>query len=95
MARWLGVALSALMLALAPSGGAVVAGSADAEHDRLVRQDLFAIITLEGHHCVEVLDFTRKDENDFVAHCRSGDRFRVYVVDEGRVVVERLDSKVE
>lgn len=59
------------------------------EHDELVKKDLFAVITLQGHDCGEVVSFERQKQHDYVATCRNGQTFRIYVVPEGRVAVEK------
>ena len=52
------------------------------------RQDLAAVIALQGKPCGEVVSYTVRGENDFTATCKDGNRYRVYVKD-GRVVVEK------
>lgn len=59
------------------------------KHDELVKKDLFAVITLQGHDCGEVVSFERQKQHDYVATCRNGQTFRIYVVPEGRVAVEK------
>ncbi len=53
------------------------------------RQDLTAVIALQGKPCGEVASYVVKAENDFVATCKDGNRYRVYVNKEGRVVVDK------
>jgi len=57
--------------------------------DETVRRDLFAVITLEGLPCGEVVRAERLGENDYLAICESGDRYRVRISEDERVVVER------
>jgi hypothetical protein len=52
------------------------------------RQDLTAVIALNGKPCGEVVSYQAKADNDFIATCKDGNRYRVYVRD-GRVVVEK------
>ena len=59
------------------------------EHNELVKKDLFAVITLQGHNCGKVVGFERQNHNDYVATCKNGTSYRVYVVPQGRVAVER------
>jgi hypothetical protein len=73
------LALSAL-LAAAP---------APAADDAAQRKDLTAVIALSGEPCGEVLSYEEKGKNDFVVACRDGNRYRVSVNAEGRVVVQR------
>lgn len=51
-------------------------------------QDLSAVIALQGKPCGEVVSYVAKGENDFVATCKDGNRYRVHVKD-GRVLVEK------
>lgn len=50
--------------------------------------DLTAVIALQGKPCGRVVSAAKRGENDFVATCEDGNRYRVYVRD-GRVVVEK------
>lgn len=59
-----------------------------AADDPRQRQDLTAVIALNGKACREVVSYVVQGENDFVATCKDGNRYRVYVMD-GRVVVEK------
>jgi hypothetical protein len=61
------------------------AGAAD---DPRQRQDLAAVIALHGKPCGEVVRYEAKADNDFIATCKDGNRYRVYVKD-GRVTVEK------
>jgi hypothetical protein len=62
--------------------------AASAADDPKQRQDLAAVIALNGKPCGEVVSYVAKADNDFVATCKDGNRYRVYVRD-GRVVVEK------
>ena len=62
--------------------------TAMAADDPKQRQDLAAVIALQGKPCGEVVSYVAKGEDDFVATCKDGNRYRVYVKD-GRVVVEK------
>ena len=59
-----------------------------AADDPKQRQDLAAVIALQGKPCGEVVSYVVQGDNDFVAICKDGNRYRVYVKD-GRVVVEK------
>ena len=59
-----------------------------AADDPKQRQDLAAVIALQGKPCGEVVSYVVRGDNDFVATCKDGNRYRVYVKD-GRVVVEK------
>jgi len=59
-----------------------------AADDAAIRKDLTAVIALHGLSCGEVTQAERKGDNDYVATCKDGSKYRVYTKD-GRVVVER------
>ena len=65
-----------------------IALAATAADDPKQREDLTAVIALQGKPCGEVVSYTVQGENDFLATCKDGNRYRVYVKD-GRVVVEK------
>jgi hypothetical protein len=52
-----------------------------------VAKDLTAVIALQGKPCGNVVSFEKLAENDYLARCASGDVYRVYVNEQGRVVV--------
>lgn len=53
-------------------------------------EDLTAVIALNGKPCGKVVSATKRGENDYVATCEDGNRYRVYVRD-GRVIVEKTN----
>ena len=57
--------------------------------DATQRKDLTAVIALQGLPCGEVVSFVVKGETDFIASCKDGNRYRVYVSAEGRVTVKK------
>ena len=59
-----------------------------AADDPKQRQDLTAVISLQGKACGEVVSYVTQGDNDFIATCKDGNRYRVYVKD-GRVIVEK------
>ena len=61
--------------------------SDDAEHTEIVKRDLFAIISLQGAPCQQVISYEIQDKLDYVATCETGDRYRVHVSTEGKVHV--------
>jgi len=63
----------------------------DASSEVTVARDLTAVIALQGLPCGQVVSATEQGENDYVASCQDGNRYRVFVNAEGRVVVEKLD----
>ena len=74
-----------LPLVLFPLLAVSAAAAAD---DPKQRQDLSAVIALQGKPCGEVVSYVKNADNDFVATCKDGNRYRVYVKD-GRVLVEK------
>ena len=72
-----------LLLSLALTSLAVIAAD-----DPKQRQDLTAVIALHGKPCGEVVSYVVQGENDFLATCKDGNRYRVYVKN-GRVEVEK------
>lgn len=65
---------------------AVPARAAD---DAAVLKDLTAVIALLGLPCGQVVGADRKGENDHIATCKDGNRYRVFVNAEGRVVAQK------
>ena len=63
----------------------------DAASEVTVAKDLTAVIALQGLPCGQVVSATQQGEDDYVASCQDGNRYRVFVNAEGRVVVEKLD----
>ena len=59
-----------------------------AAEDPKQRDDLAAVIALHGKPCGEVVSYVQQADNDFIATCKDGNRYRVYVKD-GRVTVEK------
>jgi hypothetical protein len=56
-----------------------------------VTRDLTAVIALQGFPCGKVVSARQQGEDDYVASCQDGNRYRVFVNADGRVVVEKLD----
>ena len=52
-------------------------------------KDLTAVIALQGLPCGQVTKVTPRGENDFLASCQDGNRYRVFVNADGRVVVKK------
>jgi hypothetical protein len=53
-------------------------------------QDLQATIVLNGQPCDQVVGVKRNADSDYVASCKDGNRYRVFVNPQGRVVVQKL-----
>ena len=76
-------------LAVAIVTAACFAAASLAADDQATRKDLFTVITLHGLPCGEVVSVTTRAENDHVASCKDGNRYRVFLNADGRVVVEK------
>jgi hypothetical protein len=63
----------------------------DAASDVTVAKDLTAVIALQGKACGQVISVRQLGEDDYVATCEDGNRYRVSVNSDGRVVVEKVD----
>ncbi len=53
-------------------------------------KDLMATIALQGLPCDKVINAKRNADSDYVATCKDGHRYHVYVNGSGRVVVDKL-----
>ena len=73
----------------------VLAGTALAAEetpgDVSVAQDLTAVIALQGLPCGKVVSARQQGQDDYVAACQDGNRYRVFVNADGRVTVAKLD----
>lgn len=68
-----------------------VAGGPLAAQDKVpVAEDLTAVIALQGLPCGKVVKTQEQGENDYIATCEDGNRYRVYVNPDGRVVAAKL-----
>jgi hypothetical protein len=52
-------------------------------------KDLKVTIALQGLPCDEVTDARRQGDSDYLAICRDGHRYHVFVNAQGRVIVEK------
>jgi len=77
--------LSALVLPLAM----LFAGPAAAAEDVTLLKDLTSVIMLLGLPCGQVVSVRRQADKDYIASCRDGNRYRVFVNAEGRVVAQK------
>lgn len=59
-----------------------------AQDEEALKKDLTAVIALHGKPCGEVVAVKVLAENDYAASCKDGNKYRVYLNAEGRVVVE-------
>jgi hypothetical protein len=54
-----------------------------------ITKDLTAVIALLGLPCGEVVSVVKKGDNDHIASCENGNRYRIFLNIEGRVVAEK------
>jgi len=67
---------------------ALFAGPSFAD-DEALKKDLTAVNALHGLPCGQVVAVEIQAENDYAASCKDGNKYRVYLNAEGRVVVEK------
>jgi hypothetical protein len=79
---WICAALWAV-LATAPAAAA---------DDATLLKDLTSVIALLGLPCGRVVSATAVKDNDHIATCQDGNRYRVFINADGRVVAEKLKS---
>jgi hypothetical protein len=58
------------------------------EYDALLK-DMTAVIMLLGMPCDEVISVRQQADKDHIATCKNGNRFRVFINKEGRVVADK------
>jgi hypothetical protein len=75
-------------IALTAFGATLATGTVFA--DDSFGKDLMATIALQGKPCDQVIDAKRNGDSDYVATCKDGHRYHVYVNAQGRVVVDKL-----
>ena len=66
------------------------AGPSIAADDASVLKDLTAVIALQGLPCGQVVSVARQGDNDYIASCQDGNRYRTFVNSQGRVVVQKI-----
>jgi hypothetical protein len=64
-------------------------GMSQAADDVSITRDLTAVIALLGLPCGKVVSVVRKGDNDHIASCENGNRYRIFLNAEGRVVAEK------
>jgi len=67
---------------------ALLARPSQAADDPAVLKDLTAVIALQGQPCGQVVSATKQGDNDYIATCKDGSRYRVFI-NEGKVVVQK------
>lgn len=76
---------AALMFLLAT----LFAGPSPAAEDATLLKDLTSVIMLLGMPCGQVVSAKRQADNDHIASCENGNRYRVFVNAEGRVIAQK------
>jgi hypothetical protein len=76
----MGAAIALAVLGAPPSRGA---------DDAALLKDLTSVIALLGLPCGQVVSATRLKDNDHIAICQDGNRYRVFINAEGRVVAQK------
>jgi len=79
----------ATRLALVGVAAMLIAGPVIAQESAAVQKDLTAVIALQGLPCGQVVGATKQGENDYLASCQDGNRYRVFTNAEGRVIVQK------
>ena len=77
--------VSAMSFALA----ALFAGPSSAAGAVTVLKDLTAVIMLLGLPCGQVVSARRQADNDHIASCENGNRYRVFVNAQGRAAAQK------
>ena len=68
---------------------AVFTGPSRAAEDPALLKDMTSVIALLGLPCSQVVSVIKKGDNDHVATCKDGNRYRVFLNAEGRVVAQK------
>jgi hypothetical protein len=64
-------------------------GASRAAEDVSLLKDLTSVIALLGLPCGQVVSAIKKGDNDHIATCKDGNRYRVFLNAEGRVVAQK------
>jgi hypothetical protein len=64
-------------------------GVSQAADDVAITKDMTAVIALLGLPCGKVVTVVRKGDNDHIASCGNGNRYRIFLNPEGRVIAEK------
>lgn len=74
--------LMAALLAAAPQ-------QKEKQDEESLKKDLTAVIALHGQPCGEIVAVKVRVENDYDATCKDDNKYHVYLIADGRVVVEK------
>lgn len=64
-------------------------GPLPAAEDAALLKDMTSVIALLGLPCGQVVSAIKKGDNDHIATCKDGNRYRVFLNAEGRVVATK------
>jgi hypothetical protein len=64
-------------------------GVSQAADDAAITKDLTAVVALLGLPCGKVVSAVKQGDNDHIASCENGNRYRVFLNPEGRVIAEK------
>jgi hypothetical protein len=79
-----------LLTAAAALAGVLAANAPLAADEISTAKDLTAVIALNGQPCGQVVAVKQEGASNYVATCQDGNRYRVFINAEGRVVVQKL-----
>ena len=78
-----------LRLTLAITALTLAATSTEAQQDPKVLKDLGTVIILQGYPCGKAVSADKRGEDDYLVTCQSGDRYRVTIDANDRVVIKK------
>jgi len=64
-------------------------GPTQAAGDPALLKDMTSVIALLGVPCGKVISAVKQGDNDHIVSCQDGNRYRVFLNAEGRVVAEK------
>jgi hypothetical protein len=64
-------------------------GPSWAAEDAALLKDMTSVIALLGQPCGQVVSVIKKGDNDHIATCKDGNRYRVFLNADGRVVAQK------
>lgn len=64
-------------------------GPSPAAEDAALLKDMTSVIALLGLPCGQVVSVIKQGDNDHIATCKDGNRYRVFLNAEGRVVAQK------
>jgi len=67
----------------------LLAAPALSADDVPLNKDLTAVIALQGLPCGHVVKVKQQGNNDYLASCQDGNRYRVFINPAGRVVAQK------